>query len=191
MPASSILFNSAGLSPGCSTITHLPANVPGKTTEDGPSPWGPVTHRGDVDGILGYWLWSGSAPAIAVIWGIEQSTKISLCCLSLCYYQINKSLYKRKITVNLYNGMIQIINKYSVNVHLWILKDVYNLLTSRKDMSIAHVEQSHFCKPICKLFICYLSLRTGFLKSYYLYFLNFLQKPHYNFCTRESAQACE
>ena len=53
-----------------------------------PKSLGPCTHMGDLEEALGSWLWIGSAPAIATIWGVNQwmedlSLSLSLS-LSLC-----------------------------------------------------------------------------------------------------------
>lgn len=48
-------------------LIQLSANVPGRAAEHGPSSWGPSSHMGDPDGLLGSWLQSDPAPAIAAI----------------------------------------------------------------------------------------------------------------------------
>lgn len=46
---------------------QLPANMPGKAAEDGPSSWTPATHVGDSDGGPGSWLQAGPDLAIAAV----------------------------------------------------------------------------------------------------------------------------
>lgn len=51
---------------------QLPADVPGKTVEDGPDAWAPLTQPGDLDEAPGSRLLSGSALATTTIWGVNQ-----------------------------------------------------------------------------------------------------------------------
>lgn len=57
--------------------TRVPVNVLGKAAEDDPSTRAAGTHRSDlVD--AGPWVQSDPALAIAVIWGADQESKLSL-----------------------------------------------------------------------------------------------------------------
>ena len=62
---------------------QLPANVSGEAAEGDPSAWAPVIHMGDPDGVLGFWLQSGTELAIVVIFRVNQWWKICLS-VSLC-----------------------------------------------------------------------------------------------------------
>lgn len=51
-----------------SLLIYLTANMIWKGTENDTSIWDLATHIGDMDGVLGFWLWSGPIPDMAVIW---------------------------------------------------------------------------------------------------------------------------
>lgn len=52
-------------------------NVP-KKEADHPSAWDSAAQRGDLDGVLGFWLQSGPTLAISAIWDITQQIEDSL-----------------------------------------------------------------------------------------------------------------
>lgn len=58
----------------------LPANIPGKWTEDTSSVWASATHMRDPDGVSGSWFMPGPVPAIATIWRLKQ--QMEACSLS-------------------------------------------------------------------------------------------------------------
>lgn len=61
----------------------------------------PCTHVGDLDKTLGSWLWTGLAPAVAVIWGVYQGLNdlsVSfLFSLLLCLSNKNKVILNKKV----------------------------------------------------------------------------------------------
>lgn len=59
MPASHILATAL--------VIQLLVNAPGKTADNGPSIKIPATHTGDLDRVLGSWLWLSSAPIATAI----------------------------------------------------------------------------------------------------------------------------
>lgn len=76
IPASSILYGSNNLSPGCSSCSSSLLMC-----------LGPCTHRRDPDGVLGSWLQPGQALAVVAIWGANQ--------LSLCLSKKIKMYFKK------------------------------------------------------------------------------------------------
>lgn len=44
---------------------RLSANAPVKAAEDGPSARVPITYSGDLNGILGAWIWPGAVLAVS------------------------------------------------------------------------------------------------------------------------------
>ena len=65
-----------GASPNPGSPASHPALClwPGKAVEDGSKSWDPAPCMGDSEEVPSSWLWIGSAPAVAVTWGVNHRT---------------------------------------------------------------------------------------------------------------------
>lgn len=59
-------------------LIMLPANMPGKASEDGLMAWALVTHVGNLEEVPCSWLWPGLPLANAAIWGVMMKDALQL-----------------------------------------------------------------------------------------------------------------
>ena len=72
----------AGSSPGTSTSHPAPCLCPGESSGGWAKTLGPCTHVGELEEVPGSWLWIGTAPAVALTWGVNHQMEYLPLCLS-------------------------------------------------------------------------------------------------------------